>query len=199
MSLHRNLSRVCGTAFSNSLRGGKGLSVLSILKRLHDRLYWSLEQLMFFSSASVCLMIIAGAILRYVFHKDFFGSEDLILLCASWMYYVGSAAATYEDSHISADMISSLLKRHRKAQLIHKIIILVISLLLFAILARWAFVYVAWSIAKGQRSAVYRIPMAFCQSAMLLSFVLSVLYTLMHLFNRIKELCLLGNRKGEDI
>lgn len=197
MSLRLNLSRICGRAFSDSLRGGKELSELSFLKRLHDRLYWGLEQLMFFTSASVCMMIIAGAVLRYVFHKDFFGSEDLILLCASWMYYVGSAAATYEDSHISADMISSLLKKHRKAQLIHKIVILAISLILFSILARWAFVYVVWSIAKGQRSAVYRIPMAFCQSAMLLSFVLSVIYTLMHLFNKIKELCLL--EKGEDI
>ena len=54
---------------------------------------------------AVTLVIFAGVIMRYVFKRDFFGSEEIILLFTWWLYFLGGIGASQENSHISADMV----------------------------------------------------------------------------------------------
>jgi len=57
------------------------------------------------SAAALTLMVFATVVSRYFFKRDIFGSEEIILLFAWWMYFLGGIGASQEDSHIKADMI----------------------------------------------------------------------------------------------
>ena len=59
------------------------------------------------SVAGVCLtaMIFATVVARYVFKRDIFGSEEIIMFFAWWLYFIGGIGGSQEDSHIKADMI----------------------------------------------------------------------------------------------
>ena len=50
-------------------------------------------------------VIFVVVIARYVFKTDIFGSEEIILLLAWWLYFMGGIGASQENSHISADMV----------------------------------------------------------------------------------------------
>ena len=58
----------------------------------------------------VCFLIVVAAFMRYVLAKDFYGSEELILLTAFWLYFIGSSLAARDDTHINADMTSLFVK-----------------------------------------------------------------------------------------
>ena len=50
-------------------------------------------------------VIFAVVIARYIFKTDIFGSEEIILLLAWWLYFMGGIGGSQEDSHIKADMV----------------------------------------------------------------------------------------------
>ena len=62
------------------------------------------------SAAALTLMVFATVISRYCFKKDIFGSEEVILLFAWWMYFLGGITGSQEDSHIKADLIDVFCK-----------------------------------------------------------------------------------------
>lgn len=59
------------------------------------------------SIAGVCLtlMVFITVVARYFFKTDIFGSEEIIMLFAWWLYFLGGIGGSQEDSQISADMI----------------------------------------------------------------------------------------------
>jgi len=156
------------------------------MKKIHEFMMKIFDNVMFISSGLVCVLIVVGAVMRYILKKDFYGSEEVILLIAFWMYFIGSAFATHEGSQISADLISSSLGNER-----HKIILKVaqrfIELILFGVLTWWAFRFGKFSIETGQKTQVYKIPMIASLSSVLLSFVLSMLYSAINIYKDIKQ------------
>lgn len=142
---------------------------------------------MAYANAAICIMILAGAFLRYVLKKDFYGQEELVLLVAFWMYFVGSAVATRKDTQVSADLVTSMLKSE-KAIAILVFIRTVITAFLFGVLAKWAIDYLAWSVQMRPTTAVYKIPMYFVHASLVVSFVLSVLYQIRHVCHAAAEL-----------
>jgi TRAP-type C4-dicarboxylate transport system permease small subunit len=49
------------------------------------------------------IAILSRNILRFDLVK---GTEELLSLMSAWLYFIGGSIASYEDSHISADLIS---------------------------------------------------------------------------------------------
>ena len=58
-----------------------------------------------FCGVALTCVIFAGVIMRYIFKRDFFGSEEIILLFAWGMYFLGGIGGSQEDSQIKADMV----------------------------------------------------------------------------------------------
>ena len=169
---------------------------MNVLKAVNDRLLKVFDIFMFLSSAAVCAMIVIGAFMRYILKMDFYGSEELILICAFWMYFVGSAVASYEDSHISADLLSTAVK-NPKAHALLKVSTRIISIFMFFILIKWSYAYVVWSLQLMPRTSVYKIPMVVSQISLFISFVISTIYTVMHLIREIGILKAAFRGKGE--
>ena len=101
---------------------------MKTLKKINDGFIKVSEYMTFALSAVVCAMIVWWAAKRYLFAGEFYGAEELILAIAFWMYFIGAYIATHEDSHISADLFTGMLKTE-KAKNIAKIVRLLISLL----------------------------------------------------------------------
>ena len=54
------------------------------------------------SSIILTIMIGVSVYIRYVLHDSFRGNEELITLFAMWLYWIGAAYGSYEDTHITA-------------------------------------------------------------------------------------------------
>ena len=54
---------------------------------------------------ALTVVIFAVVVARYGFKQDIFGSEEIILLLAWWLYFMGCIGASQEDSQIKADMV----------------------------------------------------------------------------------------------
>ena len=156
------------------------------MKKIHDLMVKFFNNIMFVSSGLVCVLIVIGAFMRYVLKKDFYGSEEIILLIAFWMYFIGSAFATYEGSQISADLLTSSLKTEKK-KIMLKIIQEIISFFLFALLTWWTFKFNKFSFEIGQKTQVYKIPMIASLSSILFSFILSTIYTAINIGRNINN------------
>lgn len=145
------------------------------------------QYIVMFTGLASCLLIAAAAFMRYVLHVDFYGSEELIMLTAFWLYFMGASLATREDSHISADLICSLMKTPRQHHIL-KTIQHTISLAISVLATSWAYNYIIWSLARNPKTSVLKFPIIWLQFPILVFFILSSLYLAGHLISNIKAL-----------
>lgn len=157
---------------------------MKTLKKINDGFIKVSEYAAFVLSAVVCAMIVWWAAKRYLFASEFYGAEELILALAFWMYFIGAYIATYEDSHISADLFTGMLKTD-KGKNIAKILRLCISLLAFALLTWLAWDFLAFDISMHKITVMYRFPQAYIHAVLPLSFALSCLYTIAHIIQTV--------------
>ena len=52
----------------------------------------------------VFVVLIISVFMRYVFKSDLYGIEEFVAILAMWMYMLSASYASYEDSHIKADI-----------------------------------------------------------------------------------------------
>lgn len=153
---------------------------MKTLKKINDGFIKVSEYAACVLSAVVCAMIVWWAVKRYLFASEFYGAEELILALAFWMYFIGAYIATYEDSHINADLFTGMLKTD-KGKNIAKIVRLCISLLAFALLTWLAWDFLAFDISMHKITVMYRFSQAWIHAVLPLSFVLSCIYTVAHI------------------
>lgn len=88
----------------------------------------------------VLLAITATVLFRYVFKTSLFGTDEIIIMVAYWLYFIGGAYATATDGHIKADLISAFIHNQRfvyAARFVAKAVELVVTVAF----CRWAFRY----------------------------------------------------------
>ena len=162
---------------------------MSIGKTLNDSKFMSflvtLQKAILIITNGACALIVAvGVFMRYILHKDFFGQEEIITVIAMWLYWIGGVYSSYRDDHISADVVSTMLKNY-KIKKILRIFVLVVSLVILVIFCKWSVDYVSWSIQEWARSMGLKIPLIYGQGALCVGFFGMTFFTLIQL---IKEL-----------
>lgn len=136
------------------------------------------------------LLIICGALLviviaiavfkRYIMKSTLFGSEEILALLAIWLYWIGGAYGSYEDSHISADM-TNLLIRNDRVRHVYQGIIRGLTMVITGIFAYWSiFHYGLRNLAAGTRTTGLRIPLITSRIALTLAFCLMFFYAIYH-------------------
>jgi len=162
---------------------------MSIGKTLNDSKFMNflvtLQKAILIITNGACALIVAvGVFMRYILHKDFFGQEEIITVIAMWLYWIGGVYSSYRDDHISADVVSTMLKNY-KIKKILRIFVLVVSLVILVIFCKWSVDYVSWSIQEWARSMGLKIPLIYGQGALCVGFFGMTFFTLIQL---IKEL-----------
>ena len=169
------------------------------MKAIENTFIWKLlEKIMRY------LLIIAGALLiiimgisvfmRYVMNSTLFGSEEILALLAIWLYWIGGAYGSYEDSHISADM-TDLLIRNEKFRAKYKIFIRGLTVVICGVFAYWGvFKYGVLIVNQGARTTGLHIPLVTSRIALSIAFVLMFFYSIYHF---VRSLHPLETEKGE--
>ena len=147
---------------------------MEALKKLDKALEWVEEWILVITGTAVMMMILVNAACRFL-KLDWFGSEELTMFVAFWLYFTGSACASRDKTHISADMLS-LFTHNPKIVNTVNLIKNVISLVVCALFTSWCFKYVLWQMDKGAKSIVYKLPVVIATIPMLIAFALWTLY-----------------------
>ena len=79
-------------------------TVTNILKKIDGMLEWVQNWILIITGTLVGAMILVNAVCRFLV-IDWFGSEELTMFVAFWLYFTGAAAASRDRTHISADMM----------------------------------------------------------------------------------------------
>ncbi|MBN1333204.1 MAG: TRAP transporter small permease [Synergistales bacterium] len=132
------------------------------------------------TQALLTLGIGAQVFFRYILHQDLYGSEEFILIFAFWLYMMGAAYGSFEDSHIQADIVNEYVKSE-KLRLRLNLLVSCISTGVCLVINYWAFNYVVWGIVKHARSIAWKIPMVIPQSSIFIGFSVMSIYSLMKL------------------
>ena len=145
-----------------------------------------MEIMLFLMSAALATMVFITVPVRYIMKSSIFGIEEVIMMMAIWIYYLGAAYGSYEQSHINADILLHFVKNPKASKII-AIIKQVIAIVVFGAFGYWCIAkYLAWTIQSGGQSMQLHIPNWLPISMMAISFVLMTLYEIFHLYRIFK-------------
>jgi TRAP-type C4-dicarboxylate transport system permease small subunit len=152
---------------------------MSLVKGIWNILIKLQSFILITTSILIVLAISATVFFRYVFEIDLFGMEEIIVILAFWLYFIGGSYGAYEKSHISADMISTFVKSHKLKSGISMIVSL-ITMVVSIIVTAWGYEFNLWTLESGARSTSLQIPIIVSQSAIFIGFILMSLYFIVH-------------------
>lgn len=167
---------------------------MKFFKKLDGLLQWTQDWILVITGTAVGVMILANALFRLM-RIDWFGSEELTLFVAFWLYFVGAACAAREKTHISADMVS-LFTSNAKIRAIVDIVKNVIGITMSAVFTYWCFNYVLWQASLGAKSSVFKLPLIISTIPILICFFLWTLYLARDLVVSVKLVA--GSNSGCD-
>lgn len=165
---------------------------MKFIKKLDQLLEWVQDWILIITGTAVGLMIIVNAAFRFL-RVDWFGSEELTLFVAFWLYFVGAACASRENTHISADMLS-LFTSNVKIRAIANLVKNAIGAAMSAVFTYWCFNYVRWQASLGAKSSVYKLPIIISTIPIFICFLLWTLYLIRDLISAVK---ILTNRSSQ--
>lgn len=148
---------------------------------------WLLKIKIWFVSVSCMIMATTFffiVILRYGFEADLFAYEEWLLAGAFWFFFLGSAIGSFEQTHIRADLVSSILKGP-PAKLVHRTFVLSIECFVLCALVYWSAIMMYeefGSYPYWQTTIALKIPFAIPRLAILIGFVFMLFYTMLHLY-----------------
>ena len=138
-----------------------------------------IQELLIVICASVSTLIfVVEVVIRYVLKIDFLGYDELVLLFASWLYFIGGSYAMYKKEHISADMLPLFLKGR-----VLQVTRVVVDWVIFAItlvLAIWGVDFFLYAMSRTANTTVWKIPLLVSQSALSVGYILMAFYALVY-------------------
>jgi TRAP-type C4-dicarboxylate transport system permease small subunit len=160
------------------------------MNKLEKTVFWKgLEKLLriglIVSSVLVTLITFAAVITRAL-NVNFLGYEEILIICAFWLYMLGTAYGSFEDSHIKADIIVVMMPEGRMKSLI-ALIRNTFSLVLGIIFLLWALQLFQWTIIMENKTPVWRIPMTVSQSSLLFGLGMATFYNIVYLYDEFKN------------
>lgn len=125
---------------------------------------------------------------RYIFEINVLGYDEIILIGAYWMYFIGSSYATWEESHVSADVLSIFVSKRTQTKL--KVFSKVVQVLVGVPLVYLSFDLVRWDILIDPRTIDWGIPYLIPHTGIFVGFVMMLFYNSVYLlrdYHRVKD------------
>lgn len=136
-------------------------------------------------TAILVTVITFAAVITRELNINFLGYEEILIICAFWLYMFGTAYGSYEDSHIKADIIVVLMKEGRFKSTL-TMLRNALSVIIGIIFLVWAFQLFQWTIIMENKTPVWRIPMTVSQSSLLFGLGVATFYHLIYLYDEIR-------------
>jgi len=119
-------------------------------------------------------------VLRYIIGQDIVGSDEICTIAAMWLYFIGSSLGSYEDSHIKANILDTLVKSDKFVYCL-QIVKLSIALFVLIYFTIWATQYWQWNVEAAQVTAYFRWPLMTSKAAVTIGFYGMTFYTIWRL------------------
>lgn len=145
-----------------------------VIKRIDGIVQFLEENILVITGTAVTLMILTAALFRYI-RIDWFGSEELTLLVASWLYFIGCIGASRDKTHISGDMVNMFVTNEKIAYVLN-IIKHVLSIAMASVFSVWVSQFVLWQFQLSSHTPVYKIPLVTALFPIPLFFIFWVIY-----------------------
>jgi TRAP-type C4-dicarboxylate transport system permease small subunit len=159
-----------------------------VFLRKVDRTILQLQRFLAIAGAVfIVLGVSCGALFRYVLDSSFHGLEELMVIAAFWMYFMGASCASYEKKHITAEVFSVYCTN----ALLRKLVAFTAALITFglsALYTLWGWDFLSWSLEAGGETTRLQIPLAVGQSAVFIGFMLMTWYFFVNLVSQTKDL-----------
>src|SRR5690625_220481 len=159
---------------------GGVLKVINMLRKIWKFTLKFQKLIMIIASFLIIIGIASTVLLRYIFKMDLFGIEELIIIPSIWLYFMCASYASYEKSHISADIISSYVK-NEKILLGFNIVKGILSFIIVTIVSYWSLQFLIWGVESEGKTPVWNVPMYVSILAVFIGFLLMFIYSTFHL------------------
>jgi TRAP-type C4-dicarboxylate transport system permease small subunit len=136
------------------------------------------KALMKITNLLIAVILFVSVILRFCFKTNIAGYEEILAVCAFWLYFMGSAYGSFENSHIRADMIEFI--KNEKLKRILKLIALILVVVANVVVINWAYEFVAYSLIQGQISTSLDMPLWVVKGAILVGLVYMLIFNVYH-------------------
>ena len=157
---------------------------MHIEERIQQSVLWEIllkfQRIILVFVTCVAIGVLGGAVTsRYVFHCDFRGYDEIVLVVAFWMYFIGSSHASFEESHVAVDIVEQNFSRKTalKVGIFSKLLQIFIGIPLIYL----SYEMLVWDIQFNPRTADWSIPFFIPQVSMLIGFALMTFYSLIYI------------------
>ena len=136
------------------------------------------------ASLTMAATFFCVVILRYGFGADLFAYEEWLLIICFWLYFMASAVGTYENSHVSADLMNHLMEDAR-LRWMRAVLVGAIELVVSLAALYWAVLAIRDEIASypyWQTTIALKIPFLVPRLAPIFGFGLMAFYTALRLY-----------------
>lgn len=162
--------------------------VLKKILSLREMSWWkgiikAQEIILFIGCTVMMLMLVAETLARYIFHYDFAGYEDIVLITSMWVYMLGGAYQTRREKLISADMTNLFLKTDRQKKRV-RLFSGTIAFLASIFLLNRGYAYAVWAFKQRATTPTLSIPLKFVQLSMFVGYAFIVFYNAFILIER---------------
>lgn len=140
--------------------------------------------IMVVTGLTTMLIVSSAMLLRWLFNTDFKGYEEILVMFAFWLYMIGASYGSYQKNQITADILDIYLKEGRVKSVIH-VFRSLLTLILSSVFTFWAYEFVSWGFRMKTKTPVWRLPMVWGQSSLLIGLILVTFYNLIYFYDDI--------------
>ena len=138
------------------------------------------------SSLFIILLMTLVVILRYGFKADLYGIEEIVIIAAFWLYFIGASLGSYDKSHIKADILDIYIKNEKIKGALN-IVTSLITVIVVVVFSYWAMGLFMWGLEMKGKSPGWGIPLIIPQSSILIGFILMSFYFVVYLSDDIRR------------
>lgn len=135
---------------------------------------------------AIILLVFTTVFMRYIFKTGFQGMEELIMLFAFGIYFIGGALGTCHESQITADLTSLLIKDPRRRMGMKAFQNLVDGLLI-GVCAVFSTQQMIFVLGIGSRSSGLKLPVWVMYAIILAGLFLMSFYAFWHFWNYLQK------------
>lgn len=161
---------------------------MNIVDKIQMSLAWKIliklqRLIMVLTTVGIIIMFGIVVLARYLFHFNVIGYDEIIVVAACWMYFIGGSYAMCEESHIRADVLNLLLPPSKTMLL--GIFTYLIQFICGLILIYLSYDMIMFDIATNPTTIDWNIPLVIPRFAILVGFILMTFYSFIYLLRDI--------------
>jgi len=165
------------------------LNIPKPISRLVNVLLRIKEYFLAAASLVMAFVFFFVVILRYLFDADLFAYEEWVLMIAFWVYFIGAAMGSFQNTHIKADFLLSLIDNVRTKWIVVSITLL-IEVLIGVVMVYWGWLMLMEEVSSypnWQKTTGLGLPFFIPKFGIFLGFVLMAFYTTLHLYSSLRD------------